>query len=144
MFHLSVFIALLLSCCLSPVPFLLKEERLGWSLSVALTFVGRSCLPPVYEADFFFLYPASFFRMTVHTNICRTFFFHVDTTAGHWFLFFRIVVTTLKNANAKGTFFFSSWSVKSLLISFSDYFPLPFRFRWKKLFVYSSHLFLEY
>ena len=90
MFHLTVFIALLLSCCLSLASAIPFERRTTGVITqctvpntVALTFVRRSCLPPVYEADFFFLYPASFFRMTVHTNICRTYFFHVDTTAGH-------------------------------------------------------------
>ena len=60
-FHLTVFIALLLSFCLSLASAIPFERRTTGVITqctvpntVALTFVRRSCLPPVYEADFFF------------------------------------------------------------------------------------------
>ena len=107
-FHLTVFIALLLYYCLSlasAIPFERRTTGVFTQCStvpntVALTFVRRSCLPPVYEAD-------SFFRMTVHTYICTSYSSCRHNRCVLIPVFLREdVVTTLKNANAKGTFFF--------------------------------------
>ena len=120
MFHLTVFIALLLSCCLSLASAIPFERRTAGVITQCrvdfCTFATCSTfLPAIWEADFFFLYPASFFRMTVHTNICTTYSSCRHNHCALIPVFLRKdVVTTLKNANAKGTFFFSSWSVKCL------------------------------
>ena len=101
------------------MPFLLKEERLGWLLSVALTFVR---LPPVqlfsplYLCGWpLFLFTPSRFSGWRSIQISVRLILYVDTNRCVLIpsVFFREdVVTTFKNANAKGTFFFSSWSVK--------------------------------
>ena len=71
----------------------------------------------------------SFFRMMVLTTICTTCSScHLNHVL---ILYFRSdLVQTLKDANAKGTFFFSSWNVNiySLPISLSEYLSLFFSF----------------
>ena len=126
----TVFIALLLSCCLSLASVIPLERRTTGVITqctepntVALTFV-RSCLPPLSM------------RLTSKKNFLASFLqddgpyiylydilLHVITTRCvlKSCIFRQDVVDTLKKANAKGTFFFSSWSVTAL---FHCSFPL--------------------
>ena len=146
----TVFIALLLSCCLSLASVIPFDPTTGVITectvpnTVALTFV-RSFMfatssPSIDVADlFFFFFSASFFRMTVHTTICTTMFFKSSQPCSESCILGRILLRLSEMPTQKEP----SFSVREAL----TFIHCPFRclniflffflFRWRLPFVYS-------
>ena len=122
---LSLLLSRSLVVYLWPVPFLLKEGVVTQCRVDFCTFATCSTfLPAIWEADFFFLYPASFFRMTVHTNICTTYSScRHNRCALIPSVFLRMLLQHSKMPMRKELSFSvrEALNVYSLLVSFSDY-----------------------
>ena len=151
MFHLTVFIALLLSYCLSLASAIPFERRTTGVITqctvpntVALTFVRRSCCHLFMRLTFYFPCLVFLGRRSIQISRTKTTYSSCrhKPLCTHSCVFKGGCCYSSQKCQCERNFLFQfvkRLTFYSLLVSFSDYFP--FRFRWKQLFVYSSHLF---